>query len=211
MNLTSRSYNWLQWSTTESVLPKNRIELDVRSRKSTSATCSFVIFQSLNALSVSGFSVQNPYWTLEITLPVYINPATSTFRTRLEPKLQTSLWNISQITSLNFCLIFCALWSILKSFIFASPLYNPVKRFINTFLDVKCKPYPPQVADKDTEILPNMTSCPRLQTHEVVEPEPGCGPWLCFSFCRTLDPIKGAIPAVRYRMCPTWISAIETS
>lgn len=63
----------------------------------------------------------------------------STFQTTLELELQNSLWNTSQITSLNSCSIFYALWSILQLLIFENPLCNPVKCLINTCLAVRCK------------------------------------------------------------------------
>lgn len=80
--------------------------------------------------------------------------------------------------------------------------------FINTLWVSEAKPYPLQAADR--EILPKIRRlCPGSHTEEV-EPEPGCGPYLCLSFCKSPDSNKGAISCTD-TACAQLILATETS
>lgn len=77
-----------------SILPQNRIELDIQSHKLTSAAWSFVIFQSqMHWLSVMWLFCSKPLLGSRDTSASIHKSGNfiSTFKTRLELNLQTSL------------------------------------------------------------------------------------------------------------------------
>lgn len=125
-----------------SILPQNRTELDIQSPKLTSAACSFVIFQSqMHWLSAIWLFCSKPLLGSRNTFASIHKSGNfiSTFKNKTGTETANQLVKYQPNYFPRICLIFCVLWSTLKPLIFDNPLYNPVKCFINTLLDVRCK------------------------------------------------------------------------